>query len=296
MNANISNQTSIATKKERNPFLPEWYLPNGTKNASENVLDGASESCERWSKWCGALVIGSVVAEFVITVFQPPYNLFLRFSIAPDAGVAIGIVGEVIFSMLNNRIQTELRIRSNQKVAEATDRATKADLARTELEAKLLPRMLNQEQWDFIQELRGKFDTIAVAYETDAETQWFVGQIRDAFFSAGIKVAVYPRAADVHTFGGILIFEPKGFDGARPRTVSPLVEIFSKTELVGSLVVITELPSDVLRSISSTRPEMRAPFDTPMIIVGGRFVIPPPHLEKAAKAAKAARDRMNSKP
>jgi hypothetical protein len=113
------------------------------------------------------------------------------------------------------------------------------------------------------------------------------------FFSAGISVAEYPRAANVHSFG-TFIFEPNGFDGAKPRTVGPLIEIFNKSETIGSLAVITELPSDIRQSIVDTRSEMRAPLDTPMIIVGGRFVIAPPHLEKAAKMAKAARDHMRS--
>lgn len=128
-----------------------------------------------------------------------------------DAAVAVGVLGELRFGNVAGAVL-------KTKLAEATERAAKADLARVELEAKLLPRMLNQDQWDFIQGLRGKFSIVAIAFETDAETQWFVGQIRDAFFSAGINVAVYPRAAEVHTLG-ILIFEPKGFDGARPRTV-----------------------------------------------------------------------------
>ncbi len=180
------------------------------------------------------------------------------------------------------------------EIAKANERAAKADLARAELEAKLLPRMLNQDQWDFIQGLRGKFPIVAIAFETDAETRWFAGQIRDAFFSAGIPVAMYPRAAEVHSFG-TFIFEPKGFDGARPRTVEPLVEIFRKAELIGSLAIITEVPTDIVIAVGSERPEMRAPLDTPMIIVGGRFVIPPPHLERAAKAAKAAMDATSKK-
>jgi hypothetical protein len=67
------------------------------------------------------------------------------------------------------------------------------------------------------------------------------------------------------------------------------------SELIGSLAIITAVPRDILLTIEGTRPEVRAPLDVPMIIVGGRFVIPPPHLEKLARAAKAARDRMNNK-
>ena len=231
--ANISDHTTNATKKVRNPFFPAWYLPNGAINATENELENGSSSCERWSIWCAALVVISIIAEFVIAIVRPSYGSFLELSAIADAGIAIGIVGEVLFgSIWNNRIQTELRNRSNAKLADAIERAAEADLARVELEAKLLPRMLNQDQWDFIQGLRGKFSIVSIAYETDAETRWFAGQIRDAFFSAGISVGTVARAADVHSTG-TLIFEPKGFDGSHPRTVEPLIELGPVAELVG---------------------------------------------------------------
>ena len=229
-------------------------------------------------------------------------------ALAASAAIAVGVSQFVIIKLQKSseveakqeferyKVETGEKIaEANTRAAEANEHAAKADLARVELESKLVPRSLNQEQWDFIQGLRGKFSIISIAYEVDAETVWFAGQIRDAFFSAGIGVAMYPRAADVHSFG-TFIFEPNGFEGSRPRTAEPLIEIFNKSEHIGSLAVITELPSDVVLSIGNTRLELRAPLDTPMIILGGRFVIPPPHLERAARAAKAARDNMRKNP
>jgi len=221
----ISDHTSIAKKNVRTPFLPAWYLPNGTKIADESELDGASESCERWSFWCGALVVVCIISELAIAIVEPPYGLFLKLSVVPDVGVAIGIVGEVLFGMWNNRIQTELRTRSNARLSEAIERAAKSDLARAKLEIRLQPRSLNREQWDLIHGLRGKFASINIGYETDAETQWFAQQLQGAFMSAGISVGTVARAIDVHSFGN-MIFEPRGFDGANARTVGPLIEIF----------------------------------------------------------------------
>src|SRR5581483_3546948 len=100
--------------------LPAWCLPNGTiKSADENALDKASSSCELWGGACGALVIAGVVAEWLIAHVQPPYETFLIESSYADAAVAIGIVGEVLLGMRNNRIQTELRKRSNAKLEAA---------------------------------------------------------------------------------------------------------------------------------------------------------------------------------
>jgi hypothetical protein len=243
---------------------------------------------------CGVIVVASVAAEFVIAIVHPSYDSpWQRWGSAiADALIALGIVGEVAFGMWNNRIQTELRARSNQRLGEANERAAKADLARAELEAKLLPRTLTKGQWNFIQELKGKFEEISIAFEVDVETEWFANQIRDAFFAAGIRVGMFPRAPEVHGFG-ILIVEPRGFDGAQPRTVGPLIELFTKGDILPPLAIIGKAPNDILRSISFSQPEMRPPPDTPMIIVGGRFVLPPPHLERAAKAAKAAMDAMD---
>jgi hypothetical protein len=123
----MSDQTSSAIKSVRELLLPGWYLPKGTRNASEDELEGASSSCEKWGIWCGALVIVSVIAEVIAAIAQPSYDLFLTLTAATDVGVAIGIIGEVALGMFNNRIQTVLRSRSNDKVAAALDRATTAE-------------------------------------------------------------------------------------------------------------------------------------------------------------------------
>jgi hypothetical protein len=122
----MSDQAIKATKNVRELLLPAWYLPKGAINASEDELDNASSSCESWGIWCGALVVVSVAAEFIIAAAQPSYDLFLKFSAVADVGVAVGIIGEVILGMRNNRLQTELRRRSNEKVGAAMDRAAEA--------------------------------------------------------------------------------------------------------------------------------------------------------------------------
>jgi hypothetical protein len=144
---NISDHTAAAIRKVRRLFFPAWYLPNGTINATEDELEGASESCERWAIWCGALVIVSVIAELVIALVHPSYGLFLELSAITDVGVGLGIIGEVMLGMRNNKLQTELRRRSNEQVASAIDRASKAELEIAKLKA---PRQLTGEEIDRI--------------------------------------------------------------------------------------------------------------------------------------------------
>jgi multidrug efflux pump subunit AcrA (membrane-fusion protein) len=75
------------------------------------------------------LVVAAVIAEVFIAIAHPPYDAFLQRwgSALADALIAIGIVGEVLFSMIEARCQTELRIRSNAKLEDAIAQAGEAN-------------------------------------------------------------------------------------------------------------------------------------------------------------------------
>jgi len=115
-------------QKPRTPF-PAWRLPNGTINATEAQLEAASSSCERWEWGCAGLVVVGVVAAFLIAAIHPPYDSFLEQwgSAMAEALIAFGIVGEVVFSQRDAKIQTELRRRSNGRLTEALNRAANAE-------------------------------------------------------------------------------------------------------------------------------------------------------------------------
>jgi hypothetical protein len=182
----------------RKLFLPAWYLPNGTINAAESQLEDASSSCERWGIWCAALVVVGIIAELVIAYIAPPYNSFLTDSTIADAAVAIGIVGEVSFGMWNNRTQTELRKRSNDKLSDAIDRAAK--LEREAAEARERTAAIERlTSWRKIPE--DKRATIAdglrpiattlnvfIEYQTGDPEAWsFANDISHVFLVAGLQ-------------------------------------------------------------------------------------------------------------
>lgn len=204
------------------------------------------------------ILVGLAVEIAAVFILHKP-RLESALTVAATALIAVGVWGEIL---LERRAKTA----GDGLVAQANERAAKADLARAELEDKLRPRMLNQAQWDFIQALAGRFEHVNIGYETDAETWWYASDVQKAFFAAGIRVGLYPRAADVHSFG-TLVYDPHGFEGARPRTVEPLVEIFRRGNVQPvnlALAVITGLPTDIA-----------APPEIPMIILGGRFLVHP---------------------
>lgn len=200
----ISDQITKATQAVRKLLLPAWYLPNGTKNASENQLENGSVSCERWSIWCGILVIVCIIAEFVLTIIKPSYDLFLTLSAIPDAGVALGIIGEVGFGIWNNRIQTELRNRSNAKLSEAIkiagdaiERAAVAEQKTAELQIKLrnslMPRSPNPEK--FLDALKGKppAQIVEVLFADCPDCDWLASWITAHLTTAGWPVLGFAR-------------------------------------------------------------------------------------------------------
>lgn len=178
----------------------------------------------------------------------------------------------------------------DNRVAEAEKATADANLRRVELEAQLAPRALSQEQWELIESMKGKFTTINMAFEADAEAWWFAGHLKNAFLSVGIRGGILSRDPAVHSFG-VLIFEPKGFDGGRPRTVGPLVELFKDQQTYGAAAIVTGVPTD-LKLWASDTSEGEAPLEkVPMLIIGGRFIVPPSYWPKPTKTNKATTNK-----
>lgn len=199
----------------------------------------------------------SVVAEFAIAAIHPSYNSFLEQwgSAVADAGIAFGIVGEVLFSRKDARIQTELRSRSNKKLADAeiaaataTERAASADLARVKLEAQLAPRALTKEQYDELQTLRGRVSAVNITAACDFEAARFADQVAKALELAGIRVKVCDPRIGL-TWADIYIVFPKPVEDCGNE---PLFTAFRKARLsIGCgdrsqpAVAMADLPPDI---------------------------------------------------
>lgn len=215
----------------RNLFLPAWYLPNGTINAAENQLEEASSSCERWGIWCGILVVVSVVVELVIAWVEPPYNTFLEASAITDAGVGIGIVGEVLFGMFNNRIQTELRTRSNDKLGtavktagEANERAAKLEREAAEARGKVadIERLTawrhihSDDAKKVVDAIRPIVDSLDVLIEyeaSDRESYAYSVEFWTIFSQAGAKVRFSPNSYPLSNMFGVFLSAEGGVGG-----------------------------------------------------------------------------------
>jgi len=165
-------------------------------NATDNAVENASSSCERWEWGCAAIVVVAVFAELVIAGLHPPYNsAWNRWGPAvADALIAFGIIGEVLFGRMDGRHQTELRGRSNEKlaaaiigVAEANARAAEADLKRAELEAKLAPRRLSPEAMNILaRELQGQIPPIYLRVLGGVEARQYARDFFHVLSSVGL--------------------------------------------------------------------------------------------------------------
>lgn len=235
---------------------------------------------ETFAEWGGAAVVFGLVVEVVLTsAYHHGESIIEAWGpVFADILIALGVAVEILFARKARSKAEKLQRLSDEKIAEANEHAAKADLARVELEKQLAPRMLNQEQWDLIQSFRGKFETVNIAYETDAESWWFAMELQKSFALAGITSAMFSRDPSVHSFS-IMIFEPSGFDGSRARTTGPLIELFDTRHQLsyGSAAIIGGLPTDVLKHAGDDEEALAFLQHTPMILVGGRFIVPPSH-------------------
>jgi hypothetical protein len=247
-------------------------------NRTDQNLKDAIATNERRALWGAAAVIFGLVLEviFASAFHEPPETVLSHWGpVVADALVALGVAGEVLFGRKSRIDSEELTRRSEERLAEAHAQAGEAIAraaeankvaeeerhTRVRLEAQLQPRTLNQEQIELIQGLRATFNEINLAREVDIETHMFAQDIAVALMSAGIIVHQYRRAADVHT-AGIQIYDPLGFDNSGPKSVGPLRDVFRKID------------PNVIGIAGPMPPDIPASSKLPMIIVGGRFVLP----------------------
>jgi hypothetical protein len=172
--------------------------------------------------------------------------------------------------MLDSRIQTELRKRSNNKLGaaektagEAIERAAKADLARIELEAELAPRMLSKAQYDALQTLKGQVNSVIITTTGNIEARRFADQIAQTLADVGIDVRMgHPRIG--MSWSSIYVVMPKA-ETILAKNVFFIA--FKKAEISAGVGDRTQFPMADL------------PDDVPVIMVGEKpFAYPRPPL------------------
>jgi hypothetical protein len=233
-----SAPTARPAQKPRNSF-PAWYLRRGTINAPDDAIERASSSCERWEWGFAGLVVFAVAAELVLAIVHPPYDSWWNRwgSAVADALIALGIIGEVLFGRMDGRYQTELRKRSNdrlaqvefdngflqesaaranERAAEALQKAADADLARVKIEERLAHRTLSNEQFEIvvgrIKEFSGTPVSVVIRAPESIEITLAANLLIHVVSTAGWRVVTGVRIDR----GPLVVGVPIGAIGAQP--------------------------------------------------------------------------------
>jgi hypothetical protein len=150
--------------------------------------------------------------------------------------IGVGLAIEYVCILKTIVATSELQRESDEKIAEANahaaganQRAAEANLELARLRKHLAARSLTKEQFDAIQDLRGKISAVNVCTESDSEPRWFGVLVASALDKAGITVRVFERGADAHGTVNMLydrhaFFNPTG----EPTNGEPLKSALEK--------------------------------------------------------------------
>lgn len=165
-------------------FRPAWRLNNGINAATDDQLEEAATSCEKWAWGCAILVVIGVAVEFGLAVNHPSYGSIREIwgTALADLLIGLGVAGEIVFARMGFSRQSELTHRSNKKLedahtrsalaqkraeeasslaaramydlAEANERAAALEVQAAQLRKQISPRHLNY--FEFVEFVKGQ--------------------------------------------------------------------------------------------------------------------------------------------
>src|SRR5579862_4796185 len=167
--ARMTAPTVNPSQKLRDDLFPPWRLKYGIKNASDDELEASSEACETWAWRSGGLLMAGLLIELAIACIHPTYDSFWeRYGgVIATAFVVVGVGAELRFGRMGKIRDDELRLRSNEEVMEASERARlaehgaglaneRAELARLETEKLRAAHAWRELTRDQIAALKGE--------------------------------------------------------------------------------------------------------------------------------------------
>jgi hypothetical protein len=197
------------------------------------------------------LVVAAVIAEFVIAGIHPLYDSILEQwgSAMANGAIALGIVGEVIFSRMDARIQTELRSRSNKQLAtamkeagEANVRAAEAQTEAARLRAQFSWRTLAPQAAEHLGTILSMSPgEINIEYvDSDPEALYLAIQFSEVFEKANWQVAMRSMSMPGVLVLGIFVPDSPSNDTQAVRNALTVAGFtFSTEALTGGGVLIS---------------------------------------------------------
>jgi hypothetical protein len=216
------------------------------KRKQDNKLESDISVDEILSTSSGGLVVIGLIIEIALArlfpAHAPPsppgtYSAWLETwgSVIANGLVALGVYGEIFFARHVRRAEEELRRRSNEKLAEATERAATALREAEQIKAEAAWRSLDQET---VTKLRnalvvGTLASVRFTYlANDPESKNFVDQFCAIFRLAGWRVGFQAASYADPTIFGILIPEEQRLILDEMKDVSRQVKLaFSEAKI-----------------------------------------------------------------
>jgi hypothetical protein len=171
------------------------------------TLEAAAEFWENWGYVTLAAVLLGVVGESIVE-FIPGLiksgSIRSKFGKASALLLVAGLAGELITQPRTNAANATLVALINKQTAQL----------QTDLEKerkKNLGRTITKEQFEALQELKGKVAKIYVQADASPDAQLFAAQITNALMNAGIEVkGFFPAPGSSMT--GIMVYSKRAFD------------------------------------------------------------------------------------
>lgn len=260
-----------------------WQIAKGIKNGSDDELEASAEACEVWGWYCGALVILGLIGEVLLAVLHPPRDsIFDRWgSVAADMLVAVGVAGEVQFARMGFRREQELTLRSNEKLAIATESAAQANARATEAQQRIADAeketafaRLEQERlkgllaWRSIGHDAGLAigKTLSEGKPGDVNIQWPASDIEAQYLSLQLLNILQGAGWNTHQLA-ISLTSAVTFGIAVSGSASPEIEMIRRALTSGG---IEYSDNDPPRPLGGTQAFGAIPHDCTTIYVGSK--------------------------
>lgn len=171
---------------------------------NEAELKNLISTNENKSDFFGYLVFTGLVLDVLLVLIFPENKHWLEITaqIVADSLIAAGVFGEIYFATRGRKAADELRLKSEERVAEANKRAAEAELATEQLKARFSWRSISKETAQTLASHLSAYDgAVTIEYVLgDPEALYFAKSLSRVFSSAKWNVGMMGE-----TFGGLLL-------------------------------------------------------------------------------------------
>ena len=209
---------SAEEKSERSSSARRFIVGKvEVSKATDDELRASSELDELWGVRCVWAVVVGLVLEAVLAVIHMSYDSIAgRWgSFVADALVALGVFGELRFSERVRRRDHELDRRSNERVAQAEQKAADTNERAAEIEKIAAWRRISPAQHErlvtALQSATRPLDVLIQTQRDDPEAFTYAREIGRAFRDAGVAIRWGQNSflGSTPVFGILISVDPK---------------------------------------------------------------------------------------